>query len=75
MAIYGRALRQEAKDREWERQHPEAAGQRVRRRELGEQVNRERAERYPVLNDQNADEAIKWQTARLEELERAEGLR
>ncbi len=75
MAYVTRAMRERARADADEAKHPEWAGQRVRRRELCEQAIRERAERFQVLSIENAEEAIRWQQARVLELELAEGLR
>ena len=75
MAIVGRLLRDQMRADREEAKHPEWAGQRVRRRELAEQVRQERERQFPVITADNVTAVIAWQSTRIEELERAEGLR
>jgi hypothetical protein len=66
MAIYGRLLREAARDRALET--PERVAERIRRREAAERVRAEFAARYPDgLNETNVEEAIEWQARRLRE--------
>jgi hypothetical protein len=44
--------------------------ERIRAREISEQVDRERDARFGAITAENADAVIKWQAARLAELRR-----
>ena len=47
---------------------PEGAARRIKRREVGEQANREMMARFAPLTPENAHEAAVWQSGRIEEL-------
>jgi len=52
---------------------PDTAGavaERIRAREISEQVDRERDTRFGAITAENADTVIEWQAARLAELRR-----
>ena len=53
------------------RQAPDAAetiAERVRYRQAAEKAVREREEKYPILTQENAAEAIAWQEKRIQEI-------
>ena len=64
--MVGKLLREKMRDDA--RETPARADERRRLRKIGEQVEHERLERYPVLTADNAQEAMDWQAARLAEL-------